>query len=590
MTLIKSLLIFYPLIMPVWEAGPFDAKNIRRAESLDFMTIPEVKFQVDTFKKIKDPNIRGRMALDFINSNNPEAIKGMTLLYDIEKSDFVKADILTALYKMKHIAKCGNISLLKACIENDDAIIRAYGSALYLDKTKDAKGILGLLKTEKSLFVKNLLWGDLMIFVEQCPESLLSNLINSDDPLTRAGAARILALKVSAPDSNVALKKAVEDKKLIVRAYLGEGLAQKTKGGARLLEKLSKDAAVQIRTFAASAKAHPDRMKMHIALSKDPDSEIRRLAVVAFRHYREPAAIDALLAAMNDSYKPVRTAAEDSLIFMKPSPEIMERIGKKYLDQRPAVYSAVRVIGVLNDQRFNAKIERILNGALDTDLMRRTINALGALDYKKASASVAKKATCEEPLVREAVGNALGVFNIKDTFDTLIKLSADHKNKIVSLAAVKGMGVTADPYFINCLMGVIANVKITAEARAFGCWSLARINKPSSAIIKRLQKNALDKFIPIPMAGPDYDADFARTAACLALIKFSKKDDAAKKTALKVLNKLTASSDKQMTFISGRTLQEYARQAELYMQGKEIKVVPLPTSKPPMTVKKYVKK
>ena len=596
MTLIKSLLIFYPLIIPVWKTEPFDAKNIERANSLYFMTAPEVEFQIKTFRKIKDPRIRGRMVLDLINSNNPEAVSGMTLLYGEEKNNSVKADIMTALYKMKHIAKCSDTSMLKACLKNDNTIIRGYGSALYLDKTKDAKAILELLQTEKSLFVRNLLWSDLMRFAEQCPEPLLVNLANSTNPLTRAGAVRILALKTPSPDSNDTLKKMAEDKEIVVRAYLAEGVAQRTAGGAQILEKLSKDSAVQVRTSVASAKSAPDRMKMHIALSSDPDPEIRRLSIIALRHYRKPNAVNALLVAMNDNYKPVRTAAEDSLIFIKPSADTLKRIGEEYLNQKPAVYSAVRILGTLNDQRFNAEIEKILNTASDTDLMRRAINALGDLNYKKASASIAKKATCKDPLVREAVGNALGVFNVKNTFDTLIKLSTDKVN-IVRLAAIKGMGIIRDPYFVNRLKKIISSVDIGAETRAFGCWSLARINKPSSSVIKRLQKNALDDFIP--SAGePRYDADFARIAACMTLIEFSKKDAAAKQAALKVLETLTTSTEQQkieqgrssMELMSSPTLQEYARQAELYMQGKEIKMMPLPTLQPHLTVKKYVKR
>ncbi|MBN1865158.1 MAG: hypothetical protein JW808_09680, partial [Victivallales bacterium] len=77
MTLIESLLIFYPLIIPVWQAEPFDDKNIERAQSLTFLTGPEVKFQIDTYQKIKDHRIRSRMAKDLADANNPEAVKGL---------------------------------------------------------------------------------------------------------------------------------------------------------------------------------------------------------------------------------------------------------------------------------------------------------------------------------------------------------------------------------------------------------------------------------------------------------------------------------------------------------------------------------
>lgn len=589
MTLIKSLLIFYPLIIPVWQQGPFDSHNIERAESLDFLQNSGIKFQVDTFQKIKDPNIRGRMALDLINANNPEAVNGLTYCYTIEKNDFVKINILTALYQTKNVAKTNNAAMLKACLQNENPMLRGYGSALYLDKTKDPAPVLKMLGNESTLFVKNLNWSDLKNCYQECPEDQLEILVKADDLVNRAGAARILAMKTADPDQNATLQRASSDKDVAVRALLTEGLAFRAKGGAKLLEKMSKDKTIQVRAFAASAKAAPDRVNMHIALSTDSDPEVRRLAVVAFRYYKEPAAIDALLKAMNDPDKPVRTAAEDSLIAMKAAPAILERVGKEYLDQKPATHSAVRVLGALNDQRFNDKILNILNSTTDTDMMRRAINALRALDYKKAAASVAAKASSPDPMVRTAVGHALGVFNIKDTFDTLVKLSADTDDP-TSLAAIKGMGVTRDPYFIDYLLGIAKDVKRSSNRRSYSYWSLAQINQPSKSQIKLLQKNITKKIIPIPMSPPEYDSDFARIGATLTLIELGEKDNSAKETAEACIKKLRVPTEQQIEYLSGETLQEYARQAELYLQGKPIEKVPLPTASPVLTVQKYKKR
>lgn len=590
MTLIKSLLIFYPLIIPVWQQGPFDNKNIDRAPSLDFLQTPKIQFQIESFKKIKDPRIRSRIAIDLIDANNPDAIKGLGTFLASEKDILVKGNILNALYRTKHVAQIENDSLLKKCLQDPDANIRGFGAALYLYKTKDATAILSMLKDEKSLFVQNLLWNDLKGFVKESPVGKLEGLINSENPVIRAGAARVLAMRVDDPDTNSALKKAVTDKEIIVRALLGEGLASRPQGGSALLAKLAKDKSVAVRTNAAAAKTDSARMQMHIDLSTDSDPEVRRLAVVALRNYQQPTAIDALLKAMNDPYKPVRTAVEDSLIAMKASSAILERVGKEYLNQEPAAHSAVRVLGALNDQRFNDKILEILNSTSDTDMMRRAVNALGKLDYKKAAGSIAKKASCKDPLVRENVGRALGFLNIKDTFETMIKLSSDADNP-TSLAAIRGMGVTKDPYFINCLMGVAKDVKRSSNRRSFAYWSMAQINQPSQSMVKLLEKNILKKIIPIPMSPPDYDSDFARIGAALALVEMGRKDAGAKKAAIKCIGKLnTPAAQQGMEYISGETLQEYARQADLYMQGKDIEKVPLPTAEPVLTVKKYKSK
>jgi HEAT repeat protein len=396
-------------------------------------------------------------------------------------------------------------------------------------------------------------------------------------------------VKVSSPDSNSVLKKLVSDSSAAVRAFVAEGLGTRDAGGSVLLSTLSKDKNVQVRTFAASAKPVPDRADMHMALTKDADPEVRRLAVSALKGYKEERIINALLNTLNDPVKTVRTEAENSLIALNISRSTLKIIGDRYLGRLPSAYPAVRVLGELKDQRFKVKIGDILNTARDTDLIRRAINALAFLDYKKTAADVAKKSGSSDPLVREAVAHALGIFNVKSTFDTLVKLSADKKLN-VSLAAVKAMGVTGNSYFVKTLSGVLSNVKISADMRSYACWSLARIGVSSSALVNRLQKNILQKIIPVPMAGPDYDADFARIAAVLTLIELGRKDKSAHNAAENASAKLTEPTEKQMTFISGATLQEYARQAELYMRGKEIIHLPLPTAEPVLTVKKYRKK
>lgn len=585
MTLIKSLLIFYPLIIPVWQQEPFDHNNIIPPERRSFLASPLLKFQFESFRRIKDPNIRRKMVLEWIKAHNPEVASGLTSCYQTEKDLMVKINILTALNNIKEYAKTDNIAMLKECSTDKNEMIRGLGMVLYLDKTNDPALVLNSLEKEDSLYVKNLLWDELKSYYENCKEGQLEKLLQADDAVNRAGATRILAMKTTEPDSNAALKKIADDKEIGVRALLTEGLASRVSGGSQLLAKMSKDPAVQVRTFAASAKAAPKRVQMHIALSTDSDSEVRRLAVLALRNYREPAAINALLNAMNDSYKPVRTAAEDSIIAMKPAAEVMDRIGNEYLSQKPAAHSAVRVLGELKYQRFNEKILNILNTTTDTDMIIRTVNALSKLDYKKAATSIAKKATHEDSAVKVAVGGALGFLNVKETFDTLVTLSDDIDNP-TSKSAIKAMGITKDPYFIDCLMKVAKDVQIIADRRSFAYWSLARINKPSNPLVKLLKRNIMEKIIPVPQSPPEYDRDFARIGAVLALVEMGKTDSNAKNTVKACIAELRTPTEEQgMEYISSKLLQEYARQADLYMQGKNIEKVPLSTRSTFLSVK-----
>lgn len=591
MSLIQSILIFYPLIIPVWELGPIDNVNIKRAESLPFENDSQVAFQISSFKKIIDPRIRSKIAIELISSNNPNAVDGLTEIYlNDSKNTVVQADIIKSLYELKHIKKCSNNSMLKMCMTNNNESIRAYGAGLYLANSKDSSAILNLLKNEKSIFVKNLLWGDLQKSPQLCTPESLEALLTSKDDTNRAGAANISAMIVNKPDLHKELNKCTDDKSIIIRASLASGLASRKSGGSQLLSKLATDKAVQVRTIVASANPSKNREDFQIALTEDKDPEVRRLAVHSLRNYKNAKSYDAILNKLNDPFKCVRTAVADSLIYLKPPTEVLDRIGKEFLTQKPALYPSIRVLGTLNEQRFNKEIESILKDSDDSDLTRRAINALGSNKYKDAANSIAKNADSKDADVRQAVAYALGQFALKEYFPVLVKLSNDNKS-IVAFEAIKFMGLIKDSFFITQIMNILKNVTIPSIERSCAAWSLAQVNKPTKAQIKLLNRNIMEKIIPIPMSPPNYDSYFARISYCLTLIKFAKTDKKTKVIIADILEQLKKTRDQQgMTFISDTTLQEYARQADLYLEGKNIAKTPLPTFSPHKTVNKYTKK
>ena len=591
MSLIQSVLIFYPLIIPVWESGPFDNDNIKPPKSLPFENDTKVAFQISSFKKIIDPRIRSKIAIELINSNNPTAVDGLTDIYiNNSKNIPIKADILNALYKLKNIKKCSNNTMLKKCMTNSNESIRVYSAGLYFANSKDSKTILNLLKNERSLFVKNLLWGDLKKSPESCTIESLKTLLTSQDYTNRAGATNISAMIVKKPDLHKELNKCASDNDIIVRTSLASALASRKSGGSQLLSKLATDKAVQVRTIVASANPTPNREDIQIALTKDKDPEVRRIAIHSLRHYQNKKSYNAILNTLNDPFKSVRTAAADSLIYLKVPPEVLNRIGKEFLTQKPSLYPAIRVLGRLKEQRFNKKIEAILKNSNDNDLTRRAINALGSNKYKNAASSIAKNSNNISPKIRHAVAYAMGQFSLKNYFPVLVKLSND-KDKIVSFEAIKSMGLIKDSFFITKIMNLLKNVKIPPTSRSCAAWSLAQINQPTSAQIYLLTRNIMKKIIPTPMGPPDYDSYISRISCCLTLIKFAKTDQKTKKIITNILEELQKTTDQQgVEFLSNKTLQEYARQANLYLQGKSIKKMPLPTSTPIRTVNPYIKK
>ncbi|MBN1863795.1 MAG: HEAT repeat domain-containing protein, partial [Victivallales bacterium] len=444
-------------------------------------------------------------------------------------------------------------------------------------------------KKEKAIFPKNMLWRDLANSAAKCPEPMLEELASSPDTTNRANAAKIFAIKSPAPDSNKTLSKNLDDPEDIVRAMLAQGLASRSSGGITMLEKLARSASIQIRSATASATSSPERLGMHLKFMADKDPEIRRIAAAALAGYKDPSVHAPLINAFGDPCKPVRSAAEDSLIHLKISPEVLDRIAAASLAKSPDDLSAVRVIGALGDKRYSTKITQMLKSAEEDEMIIRSATALGLLEHAPAADIVASKASSKNPDVRQAVAVSLGKIKQKSTFDTLKKLAEDADTNVAG-AAIRSMGWIADPYFTDSLMKAAKNVKTSPSLRSFACWSLARINQPSKEQISLMKRNIMEKIIPVPMAGPEFDSDYARIAATMALVEFSRKDDHARETAIEVLEKLRLPQERQgMFFMSSLTLQEYARQAEHYLQGKTPDKMPLPTTSPSLTVEKYVK-
>lgn len=583
------VIVLFPLVLPIWKEKPLTKENSRRPELPSFLTDQEISSQIKLFKKLVDPRIRSGVPQTLSCSNNAYAVRGLESLLAFEKNQFVLADILRAIHNFKGRAPINKTPLYKNLLDHSNDEVRALAAALYFDKTGASSALTKVLEREDSQYVLNFLGDELSDQAWRFNRTALKSLINEGSPNQKAVAVYLLAQGKTDPDSLSELKDIAENGDEASRLSLCAALAQREKGGGdALAHTLAKDKRVAIRTLTASLPATKTRESLFLSLAQDEDWEVRRLACLSLGSYPTEKTISTLLKKLEDPSEPVRVAAEESLISIKPGQSTIERL-KRLLNHPVAFDSAVRILGALGVVDSAESIHAILKKARRTKTKKRCVDALGELNHKAAWQTISEFAEDESADVRKSVATALGSFAEAESFPTIVKLIGDNQLG-VSLEAIRVAGQIADPYFNDCLYKVSKNVAAGGhpDKRAAACWALARINQPNKKILKWLQALCLKRVIP--MEGERmFDDDHVRTSACLALVEMGKQNNDIMTTAEKIATQLKNPPMFNPDF-NNPTLRDYARQAFLYLKGKEIKPMQVSSEKPLFIVKPIVKK
>lgn len=593
---IKRLFVFIPLLLPVWEKVPFDSVNTAVPEAPSYADSAAVKTQMDYYAKCKDARIRSKIVVAIPLSNNPAAMESLEGLLKGEKNPLVQADILSSLYNMRSLGNCKNIPLLKELMKSQNASCRSFAAALYMKASKDLSPVYETLAAENSEFAINFIWSEIFSSADLCRstrDSDIDKFIGLENAHQRAGAVKVAVSRSQDPDKEPRLNKVLSDKELLVRFALASALSQKEKGGISLLKTFSADNDVSIRALVASACPCEDRIPVHVKLSSDTDEEVRRLACVSLGSYKNADAINALIARLGDNLKTVRYASEQALIKINPDADVRKKIGDECLSSKEGRAAAVAILGDLKDTRYSPAILKLLESVEDgdSDLQRICIAALGSLEYRESWKTVAAKASHKSAEVREAVAKTLGQFKMKESYETIAKLS-DDAAVTVSMQAIEAMGWTADPFFSDKLLAIIKKTtgEYPAENRSYACWAIARINSPNKATLSQLNDLCMKMVLKVPQSPNSFDADFVRISALFALVDTGRTNPAAKKMADDVIASFAGEAKSADQELAGDILKDYARQAKAYMRNEKITPVEIKPVTPNFLVEELKKK
>lgn len=586
MTIAPSLLVFFPMLLGLWQETPFTPENTSTPVSPTFLARDAVRAQERFYRQLLEPDLRSRIALELGNSNNPEAIRVLSALLPNESDAGVLADLLHGLDQLRTIGKCPNSAELAKLMRHEQPLIRGQAMALTIAAGEVAP-VLELCPTEQDPFVQRLAWERLEEVAERCPPTLLRRSLQAPSPLARAGASRLLCRHPQDPDEDAALGALTGDSATAVRAALAAALGARADGGAKLLTMLAADRHPTVRAGVAAARGGlPARLTLQLRLSADADSEVRRLACRQLRDYSPAEVSEALLARLDDSDEAVRIAAEDSLIALRPGVKLEDRLLTEYLARPTTRAAAAKVLGALRVTRATTGLRQALAEGGDFEFLRRTITALGQLQDLDSWPEASKAKTHPRAEVRQALAWALGQLAVPASFPILIELGQDRSAPVFT-EALTSMGRIGDPCFAETLKQSLQNVNPetgSPQRRSTAAWAWARNRQaPDEVVLRQAENICMKKIIPV-LGVMTYDADHARLAAAFFLVQAALRDAQLRPRVAKTMVSMVAPAPPLTEPVGGLALQVFARQAQAYLNGQPATPEPVPVGNLTLTI------
>ena len=588
LTLIVAAVI-YPLIQGAWESGPLAVEYSLPPMAPTHLENYVVESQGEYFAKASDPLMRSGIAKSLSLSSNPEAVKVLENLAKTEKDQVVRQDLLAAMLALESYAPASDLNFLRGLLKSDSIPEKVMASALLMNASKSPAEAIELLSSERSAYAHKFLWPRIFSLSGKAPSGSLEKLLESQIPLARAGAASALVAAGALKSNSAAFEKLAVDADATVRFALAASVAS-AEGGERLLEKLSKDSNPSVRAAVALSKAGEGRERILLSLSSDNDAAVRRNACEALASFASDDSAFALSARLGDSDQFVRAASESSLGVIKPSRTALDKI-QSLLEAKDSKASAITALGLAKDTEASAKILAILESHPDDNISARAVEALGLLNYKPSTKTVASFCGSSSPKVRKAVAAALGLLKESDGFDALRKLAKD-PDLVVGREALRSIGLIGGSGFEQVIFEVLSDFKVESGRRSAASWAAERSEIREQKTLEALKTLAIVTCIAIPMTPEKtYESDDVRISALYALSSLSKRGSA---PAKQIYETCMEGFKGPFAKMPGRgsgplltpLLEDYVRQLEILREGGSPSTVEVPSMDPELVMKK----
>lgn len=329
---------------------------------------------------------------------------------------------------------------------------------------------------------------------------------------------------------------------------------------------------------AAMARlARPADRAAVLQLTQDPDPEVRRRAAAACLAYPGDDTLVALLDRLDDERTLVRREAEDTLVAANPAqpagPSTAARLGRSRF---PGRAHQCRVLARIGFAEPAAAVHAILRQEREPEGLRDAAFALGRFRFLDAAADVAARGTHASPVVREAVGEALGYLGVPATYPVLQALAFD-PDEAVRHAAILAMARIADgTAFGDTIRKVLVATdpaQMSPANRAAAAWAAGRLRPVLPELVQRLKVQATEPVVPGPMGMLLFEAEFVLASVDFGLAQAAQDDAFAMTTFEEVLaihQRVSPPGEPlppDVKYTPTKEMLEYSRQAAEYLAG-----------------------
>jgi HEAT repeat protein len=534
---------YYPYIFDHWPRTwlPQDYFSFSAAT---YAPDDRVEIQSHPLQDLGDPAARANTIYQLGRSGNPIATELLVTHLERERDDRTRADVLDALRVLNATASPVATPFLQA----EMPALRLAAIRLHaIQKTADLPALYDQLLAEPQQHIRAIGLADIAGRPDAIAAAQWAALWEIDDPdMIATGIASVMRAD-SAADHRDRLSGFASNGTLLQRqrvaAHIGD--LRDVATALALVGILLDDPHPSVRAITITHSARPELLRFQerlLELTRDADSEVRRAAAAALRHYPNRASFLRLVALTGDLHSSLtRRAAHASLEAIWDRYPVAEQLGDALIAENQDIrYYAMRLIAAHRSSRHNAAVQKQLPHETRPINIEAAIRALADGAAADAEADILTYHAHDEPIVRGAVAYFIGQLDVEDGYDLIRNYSLNDTSQKVRDWSVPAMGIIADPGFVDAMLEILQRTNyssmsnpefLSAHDRVRVMWGLTRM-AIDKRFYKRLKQLVTDRVIKTPM-GPAYDSDRVRVTACLLLAHHAKEngDDDARELA-----------------------------------------------------------
>jgi len=576
--------LLFPLLLPIWQKHPLTLDDLYPEPAPVRITRGMIALQHQALQR-GGVDLRCRIAVALGDTHHPAAARLLIDALDGETDPRVAATILTQLRRFE-ISDAYDETHLRTFLRHPDASVRAAAVRLYARlPNADPLLLTEIAEHESVRTVRRTAWRVIADRSMRLSPAFFAKFRHDPDPVVRTCAVRSL-VRSGADSARKALLDACRDADPTVRcAVAAHVAAMPARLASEAVHLLAGDANSAVRAETASAIPRlrdPALLPVLTSLCGDPDAEVRRRAVAGCAAFPRSAAAESAAQALADSANLVREAATSALARLHARGVSVEQFVAPHLDATsPYVRGAAyRTLGAIEARSFASRLAQALDKEKDAPpALAGVVHACGRLGLRSCAAAIARYAAHPDVAVRIEVAGALGRLPAPETVPAMVRLAGDVDVR-VRREAFRGMAAGGDGVYSRACLAILERVHssdyITPDDRAWACWCAGRLHPADPALVRRLVLHATTPVVPVT-GGKMFDADHVLVSAMFALVEIARRDAAFRPDAQKVIDALGREVDPGNVgglapgiLVPSPALQEYARQAAAYLDGKSV--------------------